>query len=302
MAFTMSGDQAAQRAQYQRAYEQALANIKAKRGRLYQQYGLNDQGQYDIGNPYGMFQQQRRGFSLEGDQLGRSREDLTRQFNEGQQQLTTGRDRMMRDSGLGANLDAEGNPLGLKLTDAPHGAFQNMLGQESNDLLGVMADSRARGLHGQGAGAKGAQRLQFAQQGERDNFRQQLIDQLTDYATQGKQAKGDYSRGLGDLDRAQSDLDYRSKLGDYNLGNEMLDGLTGLTQEETDALRDRDNGFSDAQYQDMLDKILNGDFTPAATPKAKAATKAVTRKSGVKTLTKAEKAGTKATQGKRAVV
>lgn len=225
-----SGQYAQIQAQAEQAYQQALANIASQRASLLQQYGYSSDGSIDPSNPYGLYQQGQR------------------QYQEQDAQLKAAANESQLVSGLNATFGSDGNPTGqLDLrADNPYGGYQTILSNEGLSLNAARDDALNRGLGTKGAGAQGVQSLLYGQAGERQSYRQQLVDTLTQNA------------------QAQKDNLYNFNLGLYNLGNALTGGLSGLDSDAYGAKVTRDQTDSAAEAKAIADAIANGQL-PTAT-------------------------------------
>lgn len=252
------------------AYQSALNSIQQQQQLLYQQYGFNPDGSVDKSNPYGLYQQAMTSDQWAQDAANtdwsRAQQDNStavglenQSFQDLLQSIATSRTRDQSSSGLNATFDALMNPTGLHM-DAKndHSQYADLLRGEADSLVSADEQGQARGLDGSGLGAQAHTRQAFANEGQNKNFKQQLINALTDLATQQKQGTTAHQAKISDLKTA---LD--RALSDYNTKTSQLKYKTGLDQYTTTqgmkaalaALQAQASGAS-TNYQAALNNAL----------------------------------------------
>ena len=301
-AAPINGDYAMAKAAAQRAYEQAQANIAARKGKTLQRYGYDTGGNVDGTNKYGSYQMIQKsyddakaamqqdsdrfsseyGIKLDG-QGGYSQDGSDGVLQRMGQDHQTVLDRLMDArnktefaSGLKGRYDAQGNPQGLSLSlDNQHGALQRMLGQQGESLDAAEEAGMARGIGGRGLGAQAAGRVGFQAAGQRQDLRTNLVDMLTGNARNAQDENTDYSRNTKDMDKSirdaladmmksGKDLDFQKGKDEYDMGNSLADMLAGLDQESYGAQTDYQNSNMDA----AIAAALSGNTGTAPGPKA----------------------------------
>lgn len=300
-AAPMSGEYASAKAAAQRAYEQALANINARKGKTLQRYGYDTGGNVDASNPYGSLQLIRKqyddaksamaqdrtsfaremGINIDGENYSQSGADgvlqrLGQDHETVLQRLQDAKNKMQFQSGLRGRFDAQGNPLGLDIAnDNEHSDFMKMLSGHASQMDQVDENAVGRGIGLKGLGAQQGKEVQFAQQGQRQDFRTSLIDMLTGNARNAQDENTDFTRRSADVDRSirdalkemmksGKDLDFNKGKAEYDMGQALADALAGLDQESYGAQVDLGNSNMSA----ALNAALNGDPGTAPTPKA----------------------------------
>lgn len=252
MPLPLTGAYAQYAAQAKQAYDSALANIRTQRAKTANRYGYTTDGSIDNSNPYGMLQQIRH-------DSDRSREDLTRSFDEAGKNFGMQRSRMFRDSGMMQGADGS-----LMLDpNLDHGAMQRMLNRQTDELTAAEYDAQNRGLGGRGLGAQRAARVENEQRGDRGDFRNQLIDMLTDLKDQEGRSKTEFESRL-------KDIDFDRGRAEYNLGNELFDTLSGFDQDERSAGTTYRNALENYLLEEALSRISDQRFTTAKVPPKKA--------------------------------
>jgi hypothetical protein len=143
-----------------------------------------------------------------------------RSFSRGQQDLTDTMSRESRDYGT-----VLGN---------------QRLGQ-ANEMGAAHADALARGLHGGGvAGKAQAAAMQAG-------------------ALQRAQLGTQHSDSLADFSKQQGDLNYQHGLGQYQIGMDMTNSLSGLDQQQQQALFQKNGAYNDALMQEVMARLQNPD-------------------------------------------
>lgn len=260
--YGLSGAYAQQQAAAQRAFEIAKANIASQRTGVLQRYGYNPDGSLDPTNKYGLYQQNEQGYLNSQHDLGvnigadgKWSMDPTQQDG-ALAQIGRQRDQLQFNAGLKGIFDASGNPTDLTLSgDNQYGGYQQLLNNEGLQLDAAQQDALGRGLGTRGAGAKGIAQLAFGQGAERNDFRQQLLDQLTQNASSNRSAV----KGI-------DQLIYNHGLNQNNMAQDLAGSLGGLDQNEYQATVDFNGALGGGMYQDIIDRINNGEFTPATAP------------------------------------
>ena len=226
------------------AFNAAQANITARQQKTLQQYGFDPQGNVDSTNKYGRYQQ------------------IENNFTTGTKDVTDARGLAQKQAGLQSQFDSQYNPLGELTMDAstPHGGFQNLLGSESNDLDTLEQDSESRGLGHTGLGAQASKSLGFQHEGERGNFKDQLLQQLIG---QGKQQRG---------------LDFQHGVDQQSMMTDLFNANSGFDAERNQAQYARNNSDMEALIRSIMDAQAADDGAAKATADKAAADKAAADK------------------------
>lgn len=172
MGDLMSGQVASADAMADQAYQNALANVTTQRSQMLQQYGYNDDGTLDGGNPYGLYQQ-----------------------NEHSYQRAT--------QGFQTQQEHEARDYGQAMDNSRLG--------EAGNLDAAHSDALARGLHGGGVAGKGMSAAMLSGALQRGQMGTQHSDALAALTQQKgdsdyQHGLGQYQLGM-DLTRGLSGLD-----------------------------------------------------------------------------------------------
>jgi hypothetical protein len=236
------------------AYDRAIARLNNQRSQLYTQYGLNPDGTRDPSNKYGLYQQNEYQYGQSKSRLEESKSRFLESFE---------RDfgRTQRDAGFKANLNADGTLKGISLDGNENSRFRQMLTNQAYQEMDLEDAAAARGLGSSGLGARDLVRAEGQNRSERGSYRTNVIDSLTDLLTGKKQGIEDFTRQFGDLD-------YQKGLNEFNLTTAFQNALSGINFDEADRLGEFNRAKTEAARQSVIDRITEGDFTPAPTPAA----------------------------------
>ena len=217
----------------QNAYNNALASINQQRNSSLTRYGYNAQGQVDPANQYGAYQQMQHGYNTG---VTRENEDYQSQL----ENLTRQRTNTLRGTGLSEN--AQG---GLTMGDNPMGEFQQMLKHQTQGISDTANARVSRGLGAGGLGGKAKARAEEDSQAQSYNYKQQLLNSLSDQTANQKNYTRQHTRTL-------EDLDWQHGTQQQNMGLDIGDMMLGFDQQTLGAGSTRDQSLFDARKEQIL--------------------------------------------------
>lgn len=259
----------------QSAYNNAVSALQQQEALAYSQLGYNADGSLN-GDPYGQYQQLMRADDMSQQQLdlglSRTQQDNARSLSRENQafqnildNLGTQRGRLQQNSGLRATFDSLMNPTGLHIdTSNDHSQYANMLGSEAQAFEAARQSAMARGMgDGKGLAGKALAQAEFGAAGQRQDFKQQLLNQLTDLATSQKQSTQQHSNALSDLALALSRYkqDYGRNVGDlaYKRGADQANVAKAFEAAQSaynQGILGAKSGLSNALAQALYDSIM----------------------------------------------
>lgn len=243
----ISGQQMIQDVLAQQAYDNAVANLNAQKANL--------NARYDKSNPYSAFGQ------------------IDRNYQDGLDQLDTGHKQFLetwekdyakaqRDSGFKANLNADGTLGNLELDpNNPYGQMQQINTRSALNEQNIIDQLASQGLGGSGIGRKQLAIQDFFDKANETSYRNQVIDAIVGLLTGKKNEGSDYSK-------RKASLDYNRGAAQYQAGLDFQAGLDAINAGYRDASYTKTSSVTDNAINAIIDRIQNGDFTPAAAPAA----------------------------------